>query len=91
MEPDNKLRPKEITYRVGWRSGKIRVGKDGKVLYRSRMIQVVSELDRYNQTYIWKEAPFLNERALLILLWAVPITAFAVTVALIAILRSFPN
>lgn len=80
MDGERNQRPvkREITYRVGWKKGKLEIGENGRVTGAESGVVFLEKalwlrlLDRY----VWKRAPFVPERALPALLWTLPAVSF---------------
>lgn len=81
MKPDNRT-PREITYQVGWKRGKIRLSPDGRTPDASQPGEAahISEhaLHRWNRAVLWRKAPVPGgSRWLLAGLLALPAAVFA--------------
>lgn len=77
-QPRKQPRAREITYRVGWKKGKLEVGENNQVTASESAVVFMEKalwlrlLDRY----IWRRAPFLPLAAIPYLLIALPLLTF---------------
>jgi hypothetical protein len=81
VEEERRPKPgnREITYRVGWKKGKLEVA-DGKVKSAESYVFLEKALWlRLLDRFVWRPLPLLPERALLPVLWALPLVAFGTT------------
>jgi hypothetical protein len=70
---------REITYRVGWKKGKI--APSGKAPVRSETVEAeAGTVERWMRRWAWRPVPFIPDNILPIALWTLPAVSFAVTV-----------
>jgi hypothetical protein len=83
MEAEQKPN-REITYQVGWKKGTIRLGSQNpppdKAEDASGRLHAILRL---MERYLWRPAPFVSERWLSYVLWAVPVVSFIASLALV--------
>ncbi|UJF31532.1 hypothetical protein [Paenibacillus hexagrammi] len=88
--PEKRKEPREITYQVGW--------KKGKIAYQEESVREDSKEDKQlDQSHaqaahirlltLWKAAPSLPEGMLLPLLYGLPLVLFIATLILVYELR----
>ncbi|TVY08294.1 hypothetical protein [Paenibacillus cremeus] len=100
MEPEQRT-PREITYQVGWKRGKIVSSRDNTdgtadrqetgsaISTQEQPAGPISAAQQWNETTIWKEAPFLSGRVLQILAWGTPAVLFLLFVWMVYWLARF--
>ncbi|GAA3400778.1 hypothetical protein ACFFNY_15645 [Paenibacillus hodogayensis] len=69
---------RELTYRVGWKKGTMQVGENGQVTGSASAL-VFMERKKYERLldgWIWREAPCLPVRALVVVLYVLPVALF---------------
>jgi hypothetical protein len=81
-------RKRELTYRVGWKSGKLEIGENGKVTVgESGLFYLESAATfRLLGRLAWKEVPFAPLGALKAVLCVLPVFVFMATWAIVYLL-----
>ncbi|RKN85059.1 hypothetical protein [Paenibacillus ginsengarvi] len=72
---------RELTYQVGWKKGKLKVGENGRVTSSESAVFFMEKKSwqRMLERYAWREAPLVPDKALGALLWASPAILFGLT------------
>ncbi len=70
--PEQSKLPKNIRFRVGWKSGKIALDSQGRVI-----LQQKQKLRRRLERLLWHEQRCISGRSLTVLLWVLPCISFA--------------
>jgi len=81
---------RELTYRVGWRKGRLEIGEDGQVT-GSKSAIVFMEQKRWRhmlESYVWRKAPIVPASGLTVMLYALPVVMFGLTWWLVYMLSS---
>lgn len=81
---DSERKPsgkREITYRVGWKTGRLEIGENGKVtgaesavvfMERKLWLRILDKL-------VWRSLPQLSSTAIAVMLWTLPAIGFGLT------------
>ncbi|MDF2670648.1 MAG: hypothetical protein K0R67_2954 [Paenibacillus sp.] len=82
MQPvDPKPNKRELTYQVGWKKGRMEIGKNGKVTNHrpDNAPSNASALVRFMERTAWKPAFRITDSIMIAILWSVPPVAFFLT------------
>ena len=83
--PSSKREPREITYQVGWKKGKIQLdkGQEPAVTPKSPPPLPPRSFWTVIHTYAWKEAPIFPQAWCYGVLWALPVLSFLLILGLV--------
>ena len=88
----NRPEARQITYRVGWKRGKIDGRSSGKQGVSGTEIQRVPKFILYFlENIVWRSLPFLPLRFLFLWLAAVPVISFVLTFFLVYMISAETN
>ena len=87
MDPEQRTE-REITYKVGWKRGKIMQNHDRNAADEAKAIRaaepiVTSIVQRWNLRYVWRPAGVPTDSMMNILLVAFPVLTFAISLWLV--------
>lgn len=86
MEPEQRT-PREMTYRDGWKRGKIVAG--GKNADAPLSKKIISTAERLNEERVWKEAPIAPDRLIQTAVLVLPAVLFILFVWMVYWLARF--